>query len=99
MTRDTEAVSEAEANAVWDALVTYVGAYDSSNNRYDFVVSQTTGFVSEYRFGGSLGFGGKVYRTDARGRWRVSMYREDETPERLHAMALANEALLRVAEQ
>jgi hypothetical protein len=89
-------VTEEEANAVWDVLVIHVGAYDSSNARADFILHQTTGFCPEYRFGGTLGFGGKIYRTDARGRWRVSCYREDETPERLHAMALANEALLRV---
>lgn len=85
-------VTQEEANAVYDILVRYVGAHEQG--RQDFVLSQTHLFVPEYRFTGSLGFGGKVYRTDARGRWRVGMYREDETADRLRDMALANAALI-----
>ncbi len=45
----------------------------------------------EYRFQGYLGFGGKIYaQGDAV--W-VSCYREDETPERLALIAVANDAL------
>lgn len=87
-------VSVAEATEVYDILARYCGAPESG--KADFILHQTSSFVSEYRFIGSLGFGGKIYRTDARGRWRVSCYREDETPERLEAMIYANDALLRV---
>lgn len=89
--RHESAASEAEANAVFDILVNTrcVGEHQ----REDFVLNHTHDFISEYRFVGSLGFGGKIYRTDARQAWRVSMYREDETPERLAMMEAANEAL------
>lgn len=50
----------------------------------------------EYRFKGSLGFGGKLW-LDMDGRARVSCYSEDETPERVAAMAAANKMLQRLS--
>jgi hypothetical protein len=47
----------------------------------------------EYRFQGSLGFGGKLYVEDHGDRWRVSCYREDETSERREAIRKANKRL------
>ncbi len=50
----------------------------------------------EYRFKGSLGFGGKLY-LDMDGRARVSCYSEDETPERRKAIDAANRMLQRLS--
>jgi hypothetical protein len=89
--------TEDEANAVFDILRDTCSV--GEHQREDFVLSHTHRFIDEYRFIGSLGFGGKVYRTDARCAWHVSMYREDETPERLAAMAAANERLVATFER
>lgn len=43
----------------------------------------------EYRFQGSLGFGGKIYFGHHRGLY-VSCYREDETPDRKSAIGRMN---------
>ncbi len=43
----------------------------------------------EYRFQGDLGFGGKIYMDP----FRVSCYREDETPERLKMIKDTNRLL------
>jgi hypothetical protein len=48
-------------------------------------------FVNEWRFQGSLGFGGKFFR-DSNG-YRVSCYPEDKTPERNAAISRANSRL------
>jgi hypothetical protein len=45
----------------------------------------------EFRFQGSLGFGGKVWSNG--GTVYVNCYREDETPEMLEMMALVNTKL------
>jgi hypothetical protein len=77
-----------QANAVYDILVRYAGA--SEHNRDDFVTIQTHQPCTEYRFMGSLGFGGKFWRND--GRWYVSAYPEDiaAQPERERAIRLTN---------
>lgn len=46
---------------------------------------------TEYRFQGYLGFGGKFW--SANGRWYVTCYSEDETPERQEMIRKANERL------
>jgi len=64
---------------VWDILVEHAGASKSSDERESFVSSMTQIEypTSEYRFQGSLGFGGKLYRS-SRG-LRVGCYPEDNT--------------------
>jgi hypothetical protein len=46
----------------------------------------------EYRFIGTLGFGGKLYYTHSKG-FYVSCYREDETPEILETINKINNLL------
>jgi hypothetical protein len=46
---------------------------------------------NEYRFIGQLGFGGKLWQEH--GKYRVSCYPEDETPERLAMLKAANARL------
>ena len=74
-------LSPESANAVYDLLVKVGGAYEG--DRSSFVYHHSKELVgitssSEWRFQGSLGFGGKFY-TD-HDRWRVGCYREDDTP-------------------
>lgn len=54
--------------------------------------------ATEWRIGGSLGFGGKFrLRSDLTS--QVDCYREDETPERLQTIASANAALKALRER
>lgn len=59
--------------------------------RYSFVQYATEGTWVEYRIGGPLGFGGKLWNNA--GRWYVSCYSEDKNPEREEAVARTNAAL------
>lgn len=79
------AMREKTANGVYDVLVAHCGAREAS--REDFVYTHTREFCIEYRFMGSLGFGGKFWRNHSfrpdgtyGEHWYVSNYREDETP-------------------
>jgi hypothetical protein len=78
-----------DARAVWRILVEECGAHDLDERAF---ASLWPGCV-EYRFMGSLGFGGKVWAGLVDGAPFVSCYREDETPERLATIARANERL------
>ena len=83
-------MTEAQANAVYDILVREAGASEACRGRSDFVYHMTHGKCEEYRFQGTLGFGGKFWPS-----WmRVSCYSEDETPERL-ATILRTDAKLK----
>ena len=94
MTR-TLAVDEYTAEAIWDVLVEFCGAGEF--DRESFVICATDGNWTEWRFQGSLGFGGKVWNNA--GRFYVNLYREDETPERIAARDKANEELEKILEE
>jgi hypothetical protein len=83
-------VTEDQANAVYDVLVKHAGASEAA--RDEFVFMHVNGRCDEYRFIGSLGFGGKFWRRD----WRVSCYWEDATLARVEAIRVTNEALDRL---
>lgn len=82
---------------VWDILALYAGASVDVRDRDRFIqcMSQRTkrgGYeVQEYRFGGGLGFGGKLWRYD--GRFYITCYPEDETPDLRRIIDKTNEAL------
>lgn len=78
-------------NAVYDILQEECGA--TNYWRENFVYCLTHDSVREYRFQGSLEFGGKFRQDLHRGRFWVDCYREDETPERLTMISRANERL------
>lgn len=67
-----------EALAAWAVLVEVAGARDRPDDRDDFVRHATRAGQVEYRFQGTLGFGGKFYFDG----WtaRVGCYPEDRTP-------------------
>lgn len=89
-------MAEAQAEAVWQILVEMCGA----RSDHGFIHHQTSAHVTEWRFGGLLGFGGKFWRTSGHRpdgtwgeQWRVDCYIEDETPERRAIIDAANERL------
>ncbi len=98
MFNDTESI-----NSVWSILVECAGASKSEDVRHDFVYAMTRADdrYSEYRFQGSLGFGGKFWRTAgyAHPEVYVTAYPEDqdaamtvridETNARLKALAVS----------
>lgn len=66
---------------VWSVLVELAGAREEGRRDFVHHAERTAPGELEYRFGGKLGFGGKV-RSQYDGTWRVDCYLEDETPER-----------------
>ena len=54
----------------------------------EFAIGQAGKCYPEWRFQGALGFGGKFWNWD--GRWYVSCYREDDSPERSKMIEQAN---------
>ncbi len=83
-------LSESTAGRVWTILVEECGA--SEDDRGAFVSNAGTRGVTEWRFQGSLGFGGKFYANSV-DEFRVSCYPEDETPARARKIASANARL------
>ncbi len=97
-------LSAADAAAIWQVLVDHAGAYENPipgglRTRDTFVKVQSATLCEEYRFCGSLGFGGKFRRNrvwigDMRTEsWTVDCYREDLTDERQAVIDKTNEAL------
>lgn len=77
---------------VWAILVEECGADRTEPARLDF--ERHWPDCREYRFMGSLGFGGKVWAPSTYRRAPyVSCYSEDETPERRSAIQRANARL------
>jgi len=86
------------AAKVWAVLVDQCGARPAGSTADQFFhhVGEVGSDGLEFRFGGDLGFGGKVYlEPSARRRtcFRVTCYREDETPKRVAMMERANSLL------
>jgi hypothetical protein len=79
------------ADAVYDILVEECGATESWRTYFRTSwmehSSDYPDYPFEYRFSGSLGFGGKFY--DSGGCWYVAYYPEDKTAEREAMVAAA----------
>ena len=73
----------------------------SSSMRESFIYLQSTSEITEWRFQGLLGFGGKFWNEwsyiEERPKWRVSCYTEDENPKRLQLIEKTNEKLEELA--
>lgn len=82
-------LSRKKAKAIYQILVEECGAPEHS--RLNFVMAQSSDEVTEWRFCGRLGFGGKFWRNS--GRMYVNCYREDENPEILAMIEAANKRL------
>jgi hypothetical protein len=90
-------MTEAIANQIYDVLLTYCGRgpFSSYTNRESFVREFTAAnHTREWRFIGNLGFGGKFW--DNGGKYYVSCYPEDETPERVRTIATVNAELAKI---
>jgi hypothetical protein len=74
---------------VYDVLVKYADAPECDKDSFIYHHAQSEYGCREWRFCGSLGFGGK-YRS---GRNTIDCYREDETPERLKIIEGVNREL------
>lgn len=94
------ALPKFQARLIYDVLEQYAGA--SPNGRDDFIYSMTHDFIDEYRFMGSLGFGGKFWRSTALRPdgsygevWYVNTYREyiQQFPEAQAVVDKTNEHL------
>lgn len=75
------ALTEEVAGKIYDILVEGAGAPNYDNwSKLSFIAAQTKSEIcTEYRFCGSLGFGGKFWRNRE---WYVTYYPENKTPER-----------------
>lgn len=82
-------IEPALAHWIYDQLVEHAGAPEPG--RADFVAFVGSRTTCEYRFQGSLGFGGKFWNADSR--YYVTCYREDETPERAERIRRVNALL------
>ncbi len=85
--------SKLRLHQVWDILVKHIGASEGGRKAFlacaaEYGCERTL----EYRFMGTLGFGGKVWLNNGPHPY-VNCYREDEAPGRLKLMEIANEEL------
>ncbi len=89
--------SAAQAVGIWNVLVAECGNRNDEPERRMFLhyITEETEPL-EFRFIGSLGFGGKFY-VNYNG-WYVSCYPEDMTPEREEAILRANQQIRAIQE-
>jgi hypothetical protein len=83
----------ATANRVERLLSDEFGGFYDGFERY---VTTPNQWGHEWRFGGTLGFGGKLHVNSLGSGLRVSCYPEDETPERRDAIDRVNAELARL---
>ena len=86
-------LTPAEAGTIYDVLTELAGAVDDKWEKHSFVAyvskANSSQIFVEWRFCGSLGFGGKLY-FDGYRIPRIGCYREHETPARLATIAQVN---------
>jgi hypothetical protein len=82
-------------NRVYDLLVSIGGATESMRDSFIYHHARDKFPCDEFRFMGTLGFGGKYYRREN----RVSCYREDETPLRRQIIERLNAELKKISPQ
>lgn len=82
---------------IWEILKRCCGASDHWRDNFIMTAKNhlAEGHSLEYRFRGSLGFGGKVWIEEGR-EPRVTCYPEDETPARRVMIDAANAELLQL---
>ena len=85
--------TSAKANQIYDILIEFAGPDNYLTPRDSFVrwFVEDSRYSKEFRFQGSLGFGGKFWRNNDR--LYVNCYSEDETPERMRVIERVNDAL------
>ncbi len=90
-------LTEQQANDLYDVLVLFAGAHPSWRENFVHVHTRESYYQfgsTEYRFGGSLGFGGKLridpHPLPGRAYVYVDQYREDETFQSLAVIHATN---------
>jgi hypothetical protein len=86
---------------LYDVLVKEAGAYDGDGEKNTFVqaaLSHDENHSFEYRFQGTLGFGGKVWLWNGPAPY-VTCYKEDETAERKAVVDRTNAELKRLMDE
>jgi hypothetical protein len=90
MPRPASHLSERDAHRVYDLLVEYVSADEDDRLAFVRYLTEPAGMGNhEWRFMGSLGFGGKLRFNPWRGAY-IDCYPEDRTAERDAAIAMVN---------
>ena len=82
--------SKDQSNLLFDQLRFFCGASEKQRDNFVYLFSKAAP-PTEYRFNGSLGYGGK-FRNNNNGVY-VDCYQEDETPERLSDIEKCNEQI------
>jgi hypothetical protein len=84
---------------IWRVLVEDCGCRDDLRAKHSFMYYLATDIWSghEWRFQGSLGFGGKFHNNC--GRWLVGCYSEHRTPECEEMICRANERIAALKEE
>ena len=86
-----ESLSKEIAAKIYDILVAEAGASLEWKAKEHFTDLQSSEYVTEFRFCGKLGLGGKFWRNG--GRWYINCYPDDSTPERERIIKATNERL------
>lgn len=91
MLGQSSGLTETKARVAYELLVRHVGATDDEDSRQAFVryVTEDSRHPYEWRFCGTLGFGGK-FRLDSYHGAYVDCYPDDLTPERQIAIGKVN---------
>ncbi len=84
-------MNEAIANQLYDVLVNTCGAAESYRDHFIYSLLKDKYPMTEFRFGGKLGMGGKFWRNS--NRFYVTCYSLDEYPEERAIIDQANEQL------
>lgn len=84
--------SKETLSQIWDILIKHAGAAEEGREVFIASAGKYKDLKVEYRFGGALGFGGKVWLNNGRHPY-VNGYREDYNPEMRQVIKVTNEAL------
>jgi len=80
---------------IWSILQEHAGARPVYEDDFVYAFTRSSsGPPTEWRFQGTLGFGGKFWRYD--GKYYVTCYPEDKTPERIATCDRVNSLLAEV---
>lgn len=92
-------MSQAEANEVYNVLTSIGGANPLTRLAFLHEFIESANPATEWRFQGSLGFGGKFRYNQSDESYSIDCYREDETPEINAIISEMNVALEAVFKQ